>query len=76
MKPTRIYVNQKSDLSSFKAVLDEMEVLNVRARYECECPPGDNRRDAIMAVAPGGCAATFILRCKACKKRKETGHDR
>lgn len=76
MKPSLTYVNQKSDLTNFKNVLDALKVLNVRTRGECECPPGQNQRDAILAVADGGCTATFIIRCKACKKRKETGHDR
>lgn len=64
-----VYVNLKSELTVVKSVLETIGFNVYRTRTECNCSPGQNRRDALIAIHQGDESYNVkVIRCKTCTK--------
>jgi len=65
-----LFVNLKSELTFAKETLELFDYKVYRTRTECNCIPGQNRRDAIIAILSNnnGIIINEIIRCRRCAK--------
>lgn len=64
-----VFVNLKSEVTVAKTVLEAIEFKVYRTRTHCDCVPGQNRRDAIVAIhADDRAYQVKVIRCKSCRK--------
>lgn len=71
---TTMYVNQKSELTISKQVLDVAQFTTFRTRTECGCTPGHNTRDAVLAINQADESLIVqVIRCRGCATQGKGG---
>jgi len=74
--PHPMFVNKKSELTLCKQTLEAGGYEVFRTRTFCYCTPGQNNRDAIIAIhEDNNSYQVKVIRCKACAGRKESDHE-
>lgn len=72
--PRRVYVNLKSELTLCKMTLEAAGFTVYRIRKACECMPGQNMRNAIIAIhEENDSLPVKVIRCRACAKNQKGG---
>lgn len=67
-----VFVNMKSQLTVCKSALEAAGFEVFRTRTECGCTPGQNRRNAIVAINKDN-AGVKVIRCRGCAAKWEGG---
>ena len=72
---TRIFVNRKSEVTTYMLSYQEKGFTTYRTRLNCNCAEGRNRRSGILVINPDTLVLTAkVIRCRGCVNRKEDGN--
>lgn len=72
--PLPIFVNLKSELTICKMALEAGGFTVYRTRTACNCVPGQNQRDALIAIhEDNNSYQVKAIRCRACTQKQKGG---
>lgn len=74
----KIFVNKKSEVTFWKDFYEQQQKCpTYRIRVECDCKKPENVRYGLLVIHPiSFVVMCYVICCKGCVTRKETGHDR
>lgn len=72
--PQPLFVNLKSELTLCKTTLEAGGFNVYRTRTACNCSPGQNQRDALIAIHEDNITYQVkVIRCRGCVRHQEGG---